>query len=65
MEVEVKRVLNKHRRDSWFLDDFSLNPYYSCDFNCVYCYVKGSKYGSENDISAAFIAPPAESKAIS
>ncbi|OYT34650.1 radical SAM protein [Archaeoglobales archaeon ex4484_92] len=47
MEVEVKRVLNKHRRDSWFLDDFSLNPYYSCDFNCVYCYVKGSKYGSE------------------
>ena len=27
-EIIVKSVLNKHRkRDSWFLDDYSVNPY--------------------------------------
>ncbi len=45
-QVRVKSILNKHRkRDDWFLDDYSLNPYISCGFNCVYCYVKGSVYG--------------------
>lgn len=43
---EVKSILNKHKkRDSWFLDDFSVNPYEGCGFNCTYCYVHGSKYG--------------------
>jgi DNA repair photolyase len=45
-EVFVKTILNKHKkRDDWFLDDYSVNPYPGCAFNCVYCYIKGSKYG--------------------
>jgi DNA repair photolyase len=42
---EVKSILNKHKkRDSWFLDEYSVNPYEGCGFNCTYCYVHGSKY---------------------
>jgi len=45
--VEVKSVLNKtKRRDPWFLDDYTFNPYSSCSFNCLYCYIRGSKYGN-------------------
>jgi DNA repair photolyase len=45
-ELIVKSVLNKKKhRDSWFLDDFTLNPYEGCSFNCQYCYIRGSKYG--------------------
>ena len=45
-EIQVKSVLNKKKsRDSWFLDDFTLNPYEGCSFNCQYCYIRGSKYG--------------------
>ncbi len=45
-EVSVKSVLNRHkRRDDWFLDDYSVNPYRSCEFNCVYCYIHGGGYG--------------------
>ena len=43
---EVRSILNKQKkRDSWFLDDYSINPYEGCGFNCTYCYVHGSKYG--------------------
>lgn len=46
-EVEVKSVLNKtKRRDPLFLDDYTLNLYSSCSFNCLYCYIRGSKYGT-------------------
>lgn len=46
-EIEVKSVLNKtKKRDTWFLDDYTVNLYSSCSFNCLYCYIRGSKYGT-------------------
>lgn len=46
-EIEVKSVLNKtKKRDTWFLDDYTFNPYQSCSYNCLYCYIRGSKYGN-------------------
>lgn len=44
--IEAKTILNKtKKRDTWFLDDYTLNPYSACSFNCLYCYIRGSKYG--------------------
>ncbi|XOV90958.1 MAG: radical SAM protein [Bacteroidota bacterium] len=51
-EIHVKSVLNrKKKRDPWFLDDYTLNPYSGCSFNCLYCYIRGSKYGVHMDES--------------
>ena len=45
-EIEAKSILNKtKKRDPWFLDDYTVNPYSGCSFNCLYCYIRGSKYG--------------------
>lgn len=45
-KIQVKSILNKHKkRDDWFLNDYSVNPYSGCSFNCIYCYIRGSKYG--------------------
>ncbi|MDI6603236.1 MAG: radical SAM protein [Patescibacteria group bacterium] len=45
-KIQAKSILNKHKkRDDWFLDDYSVNPYSGCSFNCIYCYIRGSKYG--------------------
>src|SRR5688572_15417013 len=45
-EILVKSILNKtKRRDPWFLDDYTLNPFSACSFNCLYCFIRGSKYG--------------------
>jgi DNA repair photolyase len=51
-EIVVKSILNKHKkRDSWFLTDYSVNPYQGCAMNCLYCYIRGSKYGVEMKVS--------------
>lgn len=53
-EIEAKTILNKKkRRDSWFLDEFTVNPYSACSFNCLYCYIRGSKYGEHMESSLA------------
>ena len=45
-EKIVQSVLNKHKqRDNWFPDDYSVNAYEGCSCNCLYCYIRGSKYG--------------------
>lgn len=54
-EIKITSVLNKtKKRDEWFLDDYTLNLYSSCSFNCLYCYIRGSKYGTNlaNSLSA-------------
>ncbi len=57
--VKVESVLNKHRkRDSWFLDDYSVNPYYGCQFACIYCYTRGGSYGREPHKLAAKVNAP-------
>lgn len=44
--IQVKNILNKtKRRDPWFLDEYTVNPYSGCSFNCQFCYIRGSKYG--------------------
>ena len=58
---KVGSILNKHKkRDNWFLDDYSINPFDGCGFNCNYCYVHGSKYG-ENLSEKMMIKADAES----
>jgi DNA repair photolyase len=59
-KIKVKSILNKHKkRDEWFLDDYSVNPYFGCSFNCIYCYIRGSKYGDNmaKSLSAKTNAP--------
>lgn len=59
-EIQVKSILNKHKkREDWFLDDYSANPYEGCSFNCIYCYIRGSKYGENmtKTLSAKVNAP--------
>ena len=47
---QVKSVLNKQKqRDNWFLTEYSVNAYEGCSCNCLYCYVRGSKYGENMD----------------
>ena len=53
-EIEVKTILNKtKRRDPFFLDDYTINPYSGCSFNCRYCYIRGSKYGEHLEMKTS------------
>ncbi len=59
-KILVKSVLNKHKkRDNLFLENYTLNPYSGCSFNCIYCYIQGSKYGGDvsNNFSIKVNAP--------
>ena len=60
-QIEVKSILNKHKkRDSWFLIDYSLNPFSGCSFNCLYCYIRGSHYGGNSTHKLKFKSNAAE-----
>ncbi|RLF21360.1 MAG: radical SAM protein, partial [Thermoprotei archaeon] len=58
-EVKVKSVLVKSRaRDPWFLSDYSVNPYWNCQFNCIYCYIHGGRYAPPTSMLAAKVNAP-------
>src|SRR5882757_10677192 len=53
-KIQSKTILNKtRRRDPWFLDDYTINPYSGCSYNCLFCYIRGSKYGEHMKRSMA------------
>ena len=59
--IHVKTILNKtKRRDPWFLDEYTVNPYSGCSFNCQFCYIRGSRYGINMEEKLSIKANAAE-----
>ena len=53
-EIKVKSLLNKQKKgDDWFLGDYTLNPYAGCSMGCIYCYIRGSKYGGDHGVNVS------------
>jgi DNA repair photolyase len=53
--ITVKSILNKAKTmDSWFLDSYTVNAYSGCSFNCLFCYIRGSKYGEHMEDKTSY-----------
>lgn len=55
-EKEFKTIINVRKFiDNWFWDKYSLNPYNGCEFSCIYCDTRSSKYNMHEDFGENII----------
>jgi len=53
-EKEYKSILNVRKAaDNWFWNRYGINPYNGCEFNCIYCDSRSSKYHLPEDFENA------------